>query len=53
MLPSNHHRRITIDIIMTIFRMIRDTQRVKSRHRALAGFLFAAKLLFSYCLYDG
>ena len=53
MLLSTRRPRITVDIIMTAFRMIRDTERVRSRRRALVRSLFAAKSLFSCCLYDG
>ena len=43
MLRSTRRPRITVDIIMTAFRMIRDTERVRSRRRALVRSLFAAK----------
>ena len=53
MLPSSHHPRSGVDIIMPAFRNFRETVRVRSRHRALAEFLFAANSQFSCCLYDG
>ena len=34
MLQSIRHLRIRADIIKTVFRMIRDTERVRSRRRA-------------------
>ena len=44
MLLSSHHLRNGVDIIiiMPAFRNFRETVRVRSRHRALAKFLFAA-----------
>ena len=43
MLRSTRRPRIMVDIIMTAFRMIRDTEPVQSRRRALVRSLFAAK----------